>query len=311
MSIACLFPGQGAQTPGFLHRLPQHPAVSATLDEAAAVLGMEVMSLDSAAALASTVAVQLGVLIAGVAAMRALAHEGLEVDAAAGLSVGAFGAAVACGALSFADALPLVQVRGECMERAYPHGYGMAAIVGLDEPQVAAIVERVGGARAQLYIASINAPTQIVVSGADRALDAALETARRTGARRAERLAVTVPSHCPLLDPVARRLAAAMAAVEMHDPQRPYVSNRRARVVLDAGGVRDDLIHNVANTVRWHDSVTVLYELGVRLFIEPPPGQVLSRLVQQAFTEARAIAVEEVQLDSVVLLAQRERQSTA
>jgi malonate decarboxylase epsilon subunit len=308
MSIACLFPGQGAQTPGFLHRLPQHPAVSATLDEAAAVLGMEVMSLDNAAALASTVAVQLGVLIAGVAVMRALAHEGLEVDAAAGLSVGAFGAAVACGVLSFADALPLVKLRGECMERAYPHGYGMAAIVGLDEPQVAAVVERVGGARAQLYIAAINAPTQIVVSGADRALDAALETALRTGARRAERLAVTVPSHCPLLDPVARRLAAAMAAVEMHDPQRPYVSNRRARVVQDARGVRDDLIHNVANAVRWHDSVTVLYELDVRLFIEPPPGQVLSRLVQQAFTEARALAVENVQLDSVVLLAQRERQ---
>jgi malonate decarboxylase epsilon subunit len=308
MSIACLFPGQGAQTPGFLHRLPQHPAVSATLDEAAAVLGMEVMSLDNAAALASTVAVQLGVLIAGVAVMRALAHEGLEVDAAAGLSVGAFGAAVACGVLSFADALTLVKLRGECMERAYPHGYGMAAIVGLDEPQVAAVVERVGGARAQLYIAAINAPTQIVVSGADRALDAALETALRTGARRAERLAVTVPSHCPLLDPVARRLAAAMAAVEMHDPQRPYVSNRRARVVQDARGVRDDLIHNVANAVRWHDSVTVLYELDVRLFIEPPPGQVLSRLVQQAFTEARALAVENVQLDSVVLLAQRERQ---
>jgi malonate decarboxylase epsilon subunit len=308
MSIACLFPGQGAQTPGFLHRLPQHPAVSATLDEAAAVLGMEVMSLDNAAALASTVAVQLSVLIAGVAVMRALAHEGLEVDAAAGLSVGAFGAAVACGVLSFADALPLVKLRGECMERAYPHGYGMAAIVGLDEPQVAAIVEGVGGARAQLYIAGINAPTQIVVSGADRALDTALETARRTGARRAERLAVTVPSHCPLLDPVARRLAAAMVAVEMHDPQRPYVSNRRARVVQDAGGVRDDLIHNVANAVRWHDSVAVLYELDVRLFIEPPPGQVLSRLVQQAFTEARAIAVEDLRLDSVVLLAQRERQ---
>jgi malonate decarboxylase epsilon subunit len=308
MSIACLFPGQGAQTPGFLHRLPEHPAVSATLDEAARVLGMEVMSLDNAAALASTVAVQLSVLIAGVAAMRALVYEGLEVDAAAGLSVGAFGAAVACGALSFGDALPLVKLRGECMEQAYPHGYGMAAIVGLDEPQVAAIVERVGGARAQLYIAGINAPTQIVVSGADRALDAALETARRTGARRAERLAVTVPSHCPLLDPVAGRLAAAMAAVEMHDPQRPYVSNRRARVVLDAEGVRDDLIHNVANAVRWHDSVSVLYELDARLFIEPPPGQVLSRLVRQAFTEARAIAVEDVRLDSVLLLARRERQ---
>jgi malonate decarboxylase epsilon subunit len=307
VSIAYLFPGQGAQSPGFLHRLPGHSAVNATLDEAAAVLGMEIMSLDTAAALASTVAVQLSLLIAGVAVTRALAYEGLEVDAAAGLSVGAFGAAVACGVLSFADALPLVRLRGECMEQAYPRGYGMAAIAGLDEHQVAAIVERVGGAGAQLYIANINAPTQIVVSGADRALDAAIDTARRGGARRAERMAVAVPSHCPLLDAVARRLAAAMATTEMHDPQRPYVSNRRARVVHDAEGVRDDLIHNVSNTVRWHDSVTVLYELDVRLFIEPPPGEVLSRLAQHEFTEARAIGVENVQLDSVVLLAQRER----
>jgi malonate decarboxylase epsilon subunit len=243
--------------------------------------------------------------------MRALAHEGLEVDAAAGLSVGAFGAAVACGALSFADALPLVKLRGECMEQAYPCGYGMASIIGLDEHRVAAIVERVGGASAQLYIANINAPTQIVVSGADSALDAAVEIARRSGARRAERMVVTVPSHCRLLDAVSRRLAAAMAAIEMHDPQRPYVSNRRARVVRDAQGVRDDLIYNVANAVRWHDTVTLLYELDVRLFIEPPPGKVLSRLAQQAFTDARAIAVEDMQLDSIVLLAKRERQSTA
>jgi malonate decarboxylase epsilon subunit len=311
VSVAYLFPGQGAQSPGFLHRLPSHSAVNATLDEAAAVLGMEVMSLDTASALASTVAVQLSLLIAGVAVARALAYEGLEVDAAAGLSVGAFGAAVACGVLSFADALPLVKLRGECMEQAYPHGYGMAAIAGLDEHQVAAIVERVGGAGAQLYIANINAPTQIVVSGADRALDAAIDTARREGARRAERMAVAVPSHCPLLNAVAGRLAAAMAATEMHDPRRPYVSNRRARVVHDAEGVRDDLIHNVSNTVRWYDSVAVLYELDVRLFIEPPPGEVLSRLAQQAFAEARAIGVENVQLDSVVLLAQRERQSAA
>jgi malonate decarboxylase epsilon subunit len=309
LSIAYLFPGQGAQTPGFLHRLPKHPAVSATLEESAAVLGMDVLGLDDAVSLASTVAVQLGVLIAGVATTRALAHEGLQVDAAAGLSVGAFGAAVACGVLGFADALALVKLRAECMEQAYPRGYGMAAIIGLDEHQVAAIVERAGGAGAQLYIASINAPTQIVVSGADRALDASLETARRTGARRAERMAVTVPSHCPLLNAVARRLSEATAAIEMHDPQRPYVSNHRARVVHDWEGVREDLIQNVANPVRWHDSVTMLHELGVRLFIEPPPGQVLTRLAKQAFTEARATGVEDVRLDSVVLLAKRERQS--
>ena len=115
MQVALLFPGQGAQTPGFLRRLPEHPAVSATLDEARQVLGVSLDELDSAAAFTSTAAVQLGTVIAGVATARALREAGVEADAVAGLSVGAFAAAVACGALSFADALPLVKLRGESM----------------------------------------------------------------------------------------------------------------------------------------------------------------------------------------------------
>jgi malonate decarboxylase epsilon subunit len=193
------------------------------------------------------------------------------------------------------------------MDRAYPHGYGMAAIMGLDERQVAAIVKQVGGASAQIHIANVTAPTQIVVSGADAALDAALEIARHAGARQVARMAVAVPSHSPLLEPVAQRLAAALRPIRLHAPGLAYVSNRRARVVQDMQGVREDLIHNVASTVRWHDSVTALYELGVRLFVEPPPGQVLSRLARQAFPEARAAPVEGAQLSSIVLLAQRER----
>jgi malonate decarboxylase epsilon subunit len=305
VSTAYLFPGQGAQTPGFLHRLPEHPAVRRTLDESDAALGLDVLTLDSAQALLSTRNVQLSVLIAGVAVVRALAQEGMQVDAAAGLSVGAFGAAVACGALGFADALALVEIRGECMERAYPKGYGMAAIGGLDERQVAAILERVGGAGAQIYIANVNAPTQIVVSGADPALDAAMKLARERGARRAERLAVTTPSHSPLLHAVAERLAAAMRTIEFHTPQLLYVSNRRARAVRDAAGVREDLILNVENVVHWHDSVTVLYELGMRFFVEPPPGQVLTRLAREAFPTARAIAAEEAPIRSIVHAAQR------
>ena len=261
--------------------------------------------------LTSTIAVQLCTLIAGVAVTRALAREGVRADAVAGLSVGAFAAAVACGALALADALPLVQLRGECMQRAYPHGYGMAAIMGLEERQVAGIVEQLSGAGAQIYIANVTAPTQIVVSGAERALDAALETARQAGARQGARMAVSVPSHCPLLEPVAQRLAAAMLPLHLQAPTLPYVSSCRARVVHDAQGVREDLIHNLANTVRWHDCVTVLYELGVRLFIEPPPGQVLSRLAQQAFPEARVAAVDGALLPSIVLLAQREAHRAA
>lgn len=309
MSAAYLFPGQGAQTPGFLHRLPDHPAVRHTLDEAAAVLRLDVLMLDTAGALLSTRNVQLSVLVAGVAVARALAQEGMQVDAAAGLSVGAFGAAVACGALGFADALALVKIRGECMEQAYPKGYGMAVIAGLDERQVAAILERVGGAYAEIYIANINAPTQLVVSGADLALEAAMKLARERGARRAERLAVNTPSHSPLLHAVSERLAAVMRTVEFHAPQPPYVSNRRARAVRDAAGVREDLILNVENVVHWHDSVTVLYELGVRFFVEPPPGQLLARLAQEAFPMARAMAAEEVSLRSIVQAAQRGRRS--
>ena len=305
MSAAYLFPGQGAQTPGFLHRLPEHPAVTRTLDEAAGVLRLDVLMLDTAGALLSTRNVQLSVLVAGVAVARALAQEGMQADAAAGLSVGAFGAAVSCGALGFADALALVKIRGECMEQAYPKGYGMAVVAGLDERQVAAIIERVGGAHAEVYLANINAPTQFVLSGADLALEAAMKLARERGARRAERLAVNTPSHSPLLHAVSERLAAAMLTVQFHAPQPPYVSNRRARVVRDAAGVREDLILNVESVVHWHDSVAVLYELGVRFFVEPPPGRVLTGLVQEAFPMARAIAAEEVSIRSIVQAAQR------
>jgi len=305
VSAAYLFPGQGAQTAGFLHRLPEHPAIKQTLEQATEALRLDVLELDTAEALLSTRNVQLCVLVAGVAVARALAQEGMQIEAAAGLSVGAFGAAVACGALGFADALALVNIRGECMERAYPKGYGMAAIGGLDERQVAAILERVGGAETQVYIANINAPTQVVVSGADPALDAVMKLARERGARRAERLAVSTPSHSPLLHAVSERLAAAMRTVVFHTPRALYVSNRRARVVRDAAGVREDLILNVENVVHWHDSVTVLYELGVRFFVEPPPGQVLTRLAQEAFPMARAMAAEEVPIRSIVHAAQR------
>jgi malonate decarboxylase epsilon subunit len=270
--------------------------VRSTLSEAEAALEMDPMQLDTEAALTSTVAVQLSLLIAGVATARALREGETEIDSVAGLSVGAFSAAVACGALQFDDALRLVKLRGECMEDAYPHGYGMVAIDGLDERQAIEVVKRVGGADAELYIANINAPRQIVVSGADRSLAVAVAIAREVGARRAERLAVSVPSHCPLLNSVAERLATAMHDVPFGLPRIAYVDNRRARIHHDAAGIREDLIQNVAHTVRWHDSVTVLYELGVRLFIEAPPGDVLSRLVRQAFEDARAVPIDQAGL---------------
>ena len=303
MRVALLFPGQGAQTPGFLRRLPQHPAVHATLEEARQVLRQDPEQLDSITALEFTPAVQLATVIAGVAIARALAADGLIPDAVAGLSVGAFAAAVACEALSFPDALRLVKLRGECMADAVPRGYGMAAILGLTEREALKLIAHVNK-RIPLYLASVNAPTEVVVSGDDAALALAAEEAHANGAG-ARRLRVNIPSHCPLMDVVSRGLREAMQGVPLCRPRQPYVSNHRARIAGEGAEVGEDLILNVSRTVRWHDSMTLLYELGCRLFVESPPGEVLSNLVKSSFPEARAVALDDVPLATAVTLVQR------
>lgn len=303
MRLALLFPGQGTHTPGFLGRLPPHPAVQATLEEAADVLGEEARRLDGAAALESTRAVQLSTLIAGVAMARALASGGIQADAAAGLSVGAFAAAVASGVLTFPEALRLVKVRGEAMAQAVPRGHGMTAILGLSERDARALIGRVS-TRARLYLASVNGPSEVVVSGSDAALDLAAAEAHAAGAA-ARRLRLAIPSHCPLMDGVSERLRAAFAGLALQPPRAAYVSNTRARVAPDARAVAEDLILNVSRTVRWHDSVTLLWELGCRVFIETPPGSVLSRLLKDSWPEARTLALEEMPVATAVALGTR------
>jgi malonate decarboxylase epsilon subunit len=300
-----LFPGQGAQTPGFLHALPEHEAVRATLKDAQDVLQLDARALDSAAALNSTVSVQLGVLIAGVAYARVLAAQGAVPDAVAGLSVGAFAAAVVSGALDFGAALRLVQLRAEAMEQAYGQGgYGMLAILGLREGAVQTLIGGIARPDTPLYLASVNAPAEIIVSGSDAALTAAGEAASQLGAR-ARRLCVSVPSHGPLLDEVSVRLREAMREIRLERPRIPYVSNVRARALSSGADIAEDLILNVSRTVRWHESVTLLYELGARLFIEAPPGHALSNLVKNEFPQARALAGADAQLDTILYLARQ------
>ena len=305
MRLALLFPGQGTHTPGFLGRLPAHPAVDLTLSEARDTLGDEALRLDSAAALESTAAVQLTTVIAGVAVARALAAEGCEPDAVAGLSVGAFTAAVVSGVLTFPQALGLVKLRGEAMAQAVPHGHGMTAILGLSERDARALIARVT-VRAPLYLASVNGPSEVVVSGAEAALELAAAEAHAAGVA-ARRLRLTIPSHCPLMAGVSERLRTALQGVTLRAPRALYVSNTRARAAREARAVAEDLIANVSHTVRWHDSVTLLFELGCRCFIETPPGAVLSNLVRDSFPEARAVALEEVPLATAAALAARRR----
>jgi len=291
MTVAFLFPGQGAQSEGLLHDLPQHAEVTRTIAEASAVLGLDVGALDNAEELHSTAAVQPALLIAGVATARALMAEQILPVAVAGMSVGAFGAAVACGTLSFADALRLVRLRGELMQAAFSSGYGLVAIEGLDEIAVEGLVEQIRTAKCPVYISNINGPQQIVVAGSEAGLAAVSAQARQHGAHRAVRLAVSVPSHCPLLKPVADRLVQGMSTLGMRPPAVPYISNRGGRALYDAEAIRVDLATNVAHPVRWYDTLEVLRELGATRFVEMPPGDVSTRLIRRLFPDDNSVSV--------------------
>ncbi len=304
-----LFPGQGAQTPGFLHELPRDPAVTATLEEASRVLERDVLGLDSTEELVSTVAVQLTALVAGVAITRALAAHDVRPDAVAGLSVGSFTAAVAAEAIGFSDALRLVKLRATLMEQAYPSGYGMAAFGGLPQRRLGELVAAAQRDDEPLYLANFNAPTEIVVTGAVAALDRLVDAAKEAGARQAQRLAVSVPSHCPLLADVSTHLAAAIAEIEIRAPNVIYVGNRRARVMRDAASVAEELATNVCNPVLWYDSTNLLYELGERFFIEAPPGATLTGLISDAFPNVTARIAAQTPLETLVYLAKRTRRS--
>jgi malonate decarboxylase epsilon subunit len=305
MTIAFLFPGQGAQKEDLLQELPHHAEVTRTLAEASDVLRLDIGTLDNAEALRSTAAVQQALLIAGVATARALMAEQVHPTAVAGMSIGAFAAAVTCGTLSFVDALPLVRLRGELMQAAFPSGYGLAAIEGLEEVQVEDMVERIRTAAFPVYVSNINGPRQTVVAGSDVALDAVIAQARQQGARRAERLAVSVPSHCPLLLPITERLGQAMAGLTLRPPGLPYLSNRGGRALRDAEAIRQDLATSLSHPVRWYSALAVLRELGTEVFLEMPPGHVSTHLVAELFPDVRAVSIADHGLRYATVVATR------
>jgi malonate decarboxylase epsilon subunit len=306
MKVAFLYPGQGTQRPGMLHDLPYHPAVAETLAEAERILPGS-SSQDSAAALRSSVTVQVALCVAGVATTRALASEGATPDAVAGHSAGAFPAAVAAGVLTFAEALTAVRHRGELMRDAYPCGYGMAAVLGLSPPQVRRVVEQVTTGADPVYIAVIDSDQQVVVAGGERALQRLAARAADAGARRVQRLDIAVPSHCPLLSGVADAMADHLATVPRRRLDVPYLSDSTGRLLHDAGSVLDDLARGVATTVRWRDVTALLGELGTTLFVQMPPGNVLARLARAAHPDARVLALAGARIPDAVLLTRRAR----
>lgn len=296
MSSLLAFAGQGAQRPGMLRDVD-----AAVLEEASDALGEPAQALDSVQALSSTRGVQLCLLIAGVAAARRL---GMRPDYVAGLSIGAYPAAVVAGSLAFGDALKLVSLRGDLMQQAYPKGYGMTALIGLELSAVEALLAQVHSPSTPVYLANINADNQSVIAGSDQAMSAVVALARGMGV--GKRLAVSVPSHCALLEKPAQILAEAFAGISLKAPGITYLSSSRARPIHDIEGLRDDLAFNMCRVVDWRGTVQGAYERGVRLHIELPPGAVLSGLARRVFEQGTVIAFEGARLDTLQALLQEE-----
>lgn len=291
MKSAFLFPGQGSQYEGMLNDLPDNPAVKEILEESSEVLNISIDSLHTKKALATTKAVQQCLLIASVSVFKVFEKKGLLPDYIAGHSVGAFGAAVASGVIPFEKALILVTKRGELMEKAYDAGYGMAVVLGLDEYKLSEIVEHFFDEKEPVYVSNRNAPTQLTLSGSINGLKKVIDYVKYHGATSAHLLNVSTPSHCPLFRHVSEELMKELDKIDLKNPKIPISSNITSRILKTAEEVKEDLAKSICHPVRWHDSVQLLFEMGTQIFIEMPPGNVLTKLAHQAFHDAQTMSV--------------------
>lgn len=303
MSVAFLFPGQGSQSIGMIRRLPQDAVVRQTVEEAASILKCDLCTLDTEHGLRSTENTQLLLFVSGVAVARLLEQRGAHADFAAGHSVGAFAAAVFAGVLDFATSVRLVVARGQAMAAAFPSGYGMGAITGIPSSGIDELLNDIRESGQKVFVANWNAPDQTVISGTNAAIEQILDLAKQRGARKATMLSVAVPSHNELMAGVAVHLAELTKTAHPNRPRIPCVGNATARLLYDGPSILDDLVWSVSRPVRWHDATLAIYETGARVFLEMPPGQVLTRLAASAFPDARCLPVEESSIESALAFA--------
>ncbi|MCJ8333454.1 MAG: ACP S-malonyltransferase [Epibacterium sp.] len=305
MSIAFVFPGQGAQTIGMGKALAEsYPAAKAVFDEVDDALDEKLSSLiweGEIETLTLTQNAQPALMATSMAAMAALAVEGIPIDKAAfvaGHSLGEYSALAASGALSIADTARLLRTRGEAMQSAVPVGVGaMAALLGLDFAAVQEVAAEAAADGEVVQAANDNDPTQVVVSGHKAAVERAAEIAKAKGAKRAVMLPVSAPFHCALMQPAADVMAEALAAVEIKAPAVPLIANVRADAVTDPAIIRELLVEQVTGSVRWRESVAVMAEKGVTEFWEIGAGKALSGMIRKI---DRSLASRQVGTDADV-----------
>ena len=285
-NLAFVFPGQGSQSLGMLADLADHHAlVRETFAEASDGAGTDLWTLSQSGPeemLNRTEYTQPALLAAGIAAWRAWqAEHGLRPALLAGHSLGEYTALVAAGTLTLHDAAHLVRIRGQAMQAAAPAGVGaMAAVLGADDELVERICAEVSGDHV-VVPANYNSPGQIVIGGHATAVDAAIAKLAENGVRKAVKLAVSVPSHTPLMREAANRLAEAMSAYAWKAPEIPVVQNVDARIEHGVDAIRDALVRQLYLPVRWTGCVQTLAAAGITRIGECGPGKVLSGLIKR------------------------------
>lgn len=284
MSLGFMFPGQGAQAVGMgAEFLESDPAVRQRFDEANDALDFDIVSImleGPAERLAQTEVTQPALLTVGVALWDAWRGRGGPKPALlAGHSLGEYTALAVAGSLSFQDAVRLVHQRGRYMQEAVPVGEGaMAAVLGLEDDAVARCCSAADGVVAP---ANLNAPGQVVISGAASAVAQAVDACKEAGARRAVLLNVSGPFHCELMRPAADRLRAALDAVDIRLPDIPVVHNVDAAVAASPEEIRRKLVSQLDSPVRWRDCVLAMQASGVDRLVECGPGNVLAGLARR------------------------------
>lgn len=283
LPFALVFPGQGSQHLGMLRELAQEqPLVRETFHEASSVLGYDLWALTQQGPqekLDQTQFTQPALLVVDVAIFRCWEDlGGSPPQAMAGHSLGEYAALVCAKAVRFTDAVQLVESRGRYMQEAVPPGEGaMGAIIGLSESQIEAICEK-SAQSAVVRPANLNSPAQTVISGDALAVERALALAKTKGAKIAKRIPVSVPSHSPLMQPAAQRLARDLAGVTMTSPTIPVIHNTDVAEHQGGEAIRTALVKQLVDPVRWVETIQKMVKRGIKFFGECGPDNKLAGL---------------------------------
>ena len=292
MSSIYVFPGQGAQAVGMGKDLYGNNAdARAVFDEMNRVLGEKLSDIifnGPIETLTLTANVQPAILATSIAMYRAGNYP--KPDYMAGHSLGEYTALCAAGAISLADAIKLVRLRGESMQNAVPAGQGaMAVILGLEFDELKKVCEKAESETGGVCdIANDNCPGQIVISGANNAIERAMELAKENGAKRAMKLALSVPPHSRLMEPVVAVMKKALDEIEIKTPIVPIISNKTCKPMTDINEIKDALLYQITHGVRWRESVLEMVNLGIDDLTEIGPGEALIGMTKRTTDKINA-----------------------